>query len=217
MQDPQTASAFFFMPVAAAYLAACAGSLIYDRQLRGAVAEPPFPVSDRPVLDFLLTLAAAAGILLLGSAYRNDWLLPTGSTAAGRVGWMVDNLIIFSPIAAVLWMRRQGTETIFLSSHRWIEKVLLGLGLGVISVSIYLAVVYRALREGNLDGQFIESSLDPPPQLAPHRPALKRVGLEHEFDHDRVVAKAVQAQHLRLIENQGTEHRVLAQLVGDVH
>jgi len=140
MQDPQTASAIFFLPVAAAYLAACAGWLIYDRQLRRTVAEPPLPASDRPVLDFLLTLAAAAGILLWGSVYRHGWLLPTGPTAVGRVAWMVDNLIIFSPIAAVLWMRRQGTETIFLSAHRWLEKILLGLGLGVISVSIYLAL-----------------------------------------------------------------------------
>ncbi len=140
MQDPQTASVFFFMPVAAAYLAACGGWLIYDRVGRGRVAEPPLPTSDRPVLDFLLTLAAAAGILLLGSVYRQGWLLPAGPTAAGRFGWMVDNLIIFSPIAAVLWMRRQGTDTIFLSSHRWFEKILLGLGLGVVSVSIYLGL-----------------------------------------------------------------------------
>jgi hypothetical protein len=140
MQDPQTASAYFFMPVAAAYLAACGGWLIYDRQSRGRVAEPLVPTSDRPLLDFLLTLAAAAGILLLGSVYRQGWLLPTGSTASGRVGWMLDNLIIFSPIALVLWTRGQGPGTIFLSSHRWFEKILLGLGLGVISVSIYLAM-----------------------------------------------------------------------------
>jgi hypothetical protein len=140
MQDPQTASAFFFVPVAVAYLAACGGWLLYDRQFGRTVAEPPLPASDRPVLDFLLVLAAAAGILLLGSVYRQGWLLPAGSSVAGRVGWLVDNLIIFSPIAMVLLARRQGTRTIFLSPHRWVEKIVLGLGLGVISISLYLAL-----------------------------------------------------------------------------
>ena len=59
MQDPQTASAFFFMPVAAAYLVACGGWLLYDRRLRRTVTEPLLAESDRPVLDFLLALAAA--------------------------------------------------------------------------------------------------------------------------------------------------------------
>jgi hypothetical protein len=140
MQDPQTASLFFFMPVAAAYLAACGGWLIYDRRSHGTVVEPPLPDSDRPVLDFLLTLAAGAGILLLGSVYRQGCLLPTGPTLAGRCCWLVDNLIIFSPIAGVLWLRGQGPSTIFLSARRWFEKVLLGLGLGVASVTIYLAL-----------------------------------------------------------------------------
>jgi hypothetical protein len=140
MQDPQTASVFFLLPVAAAYLAACGGWLLYDRRSRGIVGEPPLPDSDRPGLDFLLALAAGAGILLLGSVYRQGWLLPTGPTLAGRCGWLVDNLIIFSPIAGVLWMRGQGTATIFLSPRRWFEKVLLGLGLGVASVAVYLAL-----------------------------------------------------------------------------
>jgi hypothetical protein len=140
MQDPQTAEAFFFVPVAAAYLVACGGWLLYDRRSRGVDLEPPLPKSDRPVLDFLLALAAATGILLLGSVYRHGWLLPTGPSAAGRIGWLVDNLIIYSPIAAVLWLRGQSTDTIFLSSHRWLEKILLGLALGIVSVSIYLGL-----------------------------------------------------------------------------
>jgi hypothetical protein len=143
MQDPQTATLFFFGPVAAAYLAACAGWLIYNRLRPAGQAETPLPDSDRPVFDFLLTLAAAAGILLLGAVYRQGWLLPTDSSSLGRLFWSVDNLIIFSPIAAVLIARRQGPETIFLSSlspARLAEKVALGIGLGVLAVSIYLAL-----------------------------------------------------------------------------
>jgi hypothetical protein len=140
MPDPQTAEAFFFLPVAAAYLAACGGWLLYNRRSREIVIEPPLPASDRPVLDFLLALAAAAGILLLGSVYRHGWLLPTAPTLAGRIGWLVDNLIIFSPLAALLWIRGQSIDTIFLSPRRWFEKILLGLALGIVSVSIYLGL-----------------------------------------------------------------------------
>jgi hypothetical protein len=139
MQDPQAAEAFFFLPVAAAYLAACGGWLLYHCFSRAA-ADPPLQRSDRPVLDFLLVLAAAAGILLLGSVYRHGWLLPSGPTLLGRIGWTIDNLIIFAPIAAVLWLRGQSTDTIYLTSRRLREKILLGLALGVVSVAIYLTL-----------------------------------------------------------------------------
>ena len=140
MQETQTATAFFFAPVAAAYLAICGVWLGYDRLRRPSAGEPPLGASTRPVLDFALAVAAAGGILLLGAVYRQGWLLPAGGGWLGRSFWIVDNGIIYSPIAAVLAVRRQGLETIFLSSHRLVEKTALGLGLGVLAVSLYLAL-----------------------------------------------------------------------------
>lgn len=137
MQDPQTATPFFLLPVAAAYLTACAGWLIYDWRTKLSRSEPPLGRSDHPYWDLLLTFAAAAGILLLGWAYRTGWLLPAGSTALGRVGWIVDNCIIYSPIALVLAARRQGPHTMFLSARRFGEKIVLGLTLGVVSLAVY--------------------------------------------------------------------------------
>ena len=67
MQDPQSATAFFFGPVAAAFTTACCGWLAYDR-LRGTNAnEPPLDSSDKPVRDFVLAVAAAGNDSAAGS------------------------------------------------------------------------------------------------------------------------------------------------------
>lgn len=137
MPDPQTASAIFFAPVAAAYLAACAGWLAFARWQPRLADEAALPNSDRRRLDAALTLLAAAMILTLGWVYRLGWLLPTGASGMGRLGWFVDNLIIYSPIALVLYARRQGTETIFLTTRNLAMKIVLGLVLGAASVGVY--------------------------------------------------------------------------------
>ena len=137
MQDPQTATSFFLAPVAVAYLTACGLWLVYDWRMRLSADEAPLAPSEHPYWDFLLTIVACAGIFLLGAAYRAGWLVGASETAAGRIGWLVDNAIIFSPIAAALFIRRQGPQTIFLSAKRLPEKILLGLALGVLAVSLY--------------------------------------------------------------------------------
>jgi len=137
MDDPQAANSFFLGPVAVAYLTACALWLVYDWRRKLADDEPPLEPSEHPYGDLLAVVAAGAGIFLLGAAYRNGWLVPTGKTSAGRIGWIVDNCIIYSPIAAVLVLRRQGLHTIFLSGRRLAEKVVLGLALGAVAVALY--------------------------------------------------------------------------------
>jgi hypothetical protein len=140
MQDPQTATVFFFGPVAAAFTTVCGGWLVYD-WLRGlSAAEPPLGSSDRPMFDFVLAVAAAGAILLLGAVHGQGWLLPTGSSWLGRIFWILDNAIIYSPIAVVLFARRQGPQTVFLSRHRLVEKIGLGLSLGVVAVAVYFAL-----------------------------------------------------------------------------
>ena len=141
MQDPQSATAYFLLPVAAAYLTACALWLAYDRRFQLRQSEPPLGESNHPYWDLLLTVVAAAAIFMLGAVYRAGWLLPSGDTAAGRIDWLVDNVIIYSPIAAVQAIRRQSSRTMFLSMTRLPEKILLGLALGLIAI-----VVYSALR-----------------------------------------------------------------------
>lgn len=139
-QDPQSTTWFFLGPVATAYLVAAALWLAYDWRYKLCASEPPLEESDHSYWDLLLTVVTAAGIFLFGEVYRRDWLLPAGSTPVGRLGWFVDNLIIFSPIAVVLAVRRQSPRTVFLSPTRLPEKIGLGLALGVIAVTLYSAL-----------------------------------------------------------------------------
>jgi hypothetical protein len=138
METPQQAEASFFGPTAAAYLAACVGWLIVAALLRKRWPRNPLETT-RPYLDFVLCLAAAGGIFALGSAYRAGWLLPTGDGWQGKLNWTIDNLIIYSPIAIVLLLRRQGPATIFLSTDGLPYKLGSGLVLGVGAVLVYLA------------------------------------------------------------------------------
>jgi hypothetical protein len=157
MHDPQTASAFFFVPVAAAYLAVCGLWLLYDGRFKLAASEGPPDQTDHPYWDLLLVFAAAGGIFLLGSVYRAGWLLPAGPSAAGRIGWLLDNCVIFAPIAMVLAARRQSPRTIFLSSTRLPEKLLLGLVLGVVAISIYSGL----RRELHLVPGYLTAAVEP--------------------------------------------------------
>ena len=52
MQDPQSATAFFFVPVAVAYLTACGLWLAYDVRFKLARSEPPLDDSAHPYLDY---------------------------------------------------------------------------------------------------------------------------------------------------------------------
>jgi hypothetical protein len=157
MQDPQTATAYFFLPVAAAYLAACGLWLAWDRWRRLAASEAPPAASEHPYWDLALTVAAAAGVFLLGAAYRGGWLLPTSSTALGRAAWLIDNAIIYSPLALVLIFRRQSPRTMFLSPVRLGEKIVLGLALGVIAVALYSGLRGEL---GEVPG-YLRSALEP--------------------------------------------------------
>lgn len=137
MDSPQQATLLFFGPVAVAYLVAASVWLIYDLKFPGRWLREPLPPSSRPYRDFFLAIIAAAGIGIFGALYRAGWLLPTGDDWTGRLGWTIDNLIIFSPLAVVLIARRQGLETVFACPKQVVTKITAGVVLGVLAVSLY--------------------------------------------------------------------------------
>jgi len=137
----QQASLAFFLPVAAAYLAACAAWYALIRLAPGVWPVQAPPTTDRPRLDFALALVAPLGVLLLGQLYRMGWLLPrVGAPPVRRLLWVANNLIIYAPLFLVLAARRQGLATVYLSARRLWLKVALGLALGALAAALFLAL-----------------------------------------------------------------------------
>jgi len=157
----QEASIFFFLPIIAAYLSACGGWLLITRQYPSLWITPSIKEQKRNFKDIGIAFLAVAGILLLGQIYRSGFLLPTtGESWIFRLNWIIDNLIIYSPIFIVLYLRKQSTSTIFLSMQGFVKKVSFGLGLGILAVIIFLTlrsqlgqfpeVILRSIEPGRL-------------------------------------------------------------------
>jgi len=137
-EEVQTASIRFFLPVTVAYLTACASWLALDRLAFAPRRKGEFPRTRHPWLDLAMAILAAAAILALGSAYRNGWLLPSGPGVLRHLSWAANNLIIFSPIAAVLAIRGQGLDTVLVPVDRIGRRLIIGACLGVLAVSVFL-------------------------------------------------------------------------------
>ncbi|MEX2015511.1 MAG: hypothetical protein WD873_02665, partial [Candidatus Hydrogenedentales bacterium] len=165
MDDVQTNSMYFFAPVAAAYLFACfawyAGTRVWPRLW------PPQPEAKttRPYLDLLLVLVAAVGVLGIGQLYRAGYLIPRPDNEyLGALVWTLNNVLIYSPVAIILWWRGQGLETIFLSPKGLGRKIAVGLLLAAASVILFLAlrweldrlpaIVYRSFTLDALENFF---------------------------------------------------------------
>ena len=138
MPEVQEATSLFFVPTAAAYLGACGGWLAIERYGRDFWPARRESTTDRRYLDLGLLVAAPAAILLLGQVYRAGYLLPTSGGAWGAIGWQLDNLIIYSPIAAVLWYRRQSPATVYLALDGLWRKIVTGTVLALGAVLVFL-------------------------------------------------------------------------------
>ncbi len=130
----------FFVPVAAAYLTACGLWLgVTWRFPRWWPARREL-ITNRRWLDAGLAILAVALILALGAVYRGGYLLPRAEGAWGRLTWALNTLIIYSPIALVLVLRRQGPDTVFMSGAGVGRKAAFGAGCGVVSVALFHAL-----------------------------------------------------------------------------
>lgn len=120
----------------AAYTSLVVATLIlgtlWRRSARGA---PIWPACerielDRPWLDVALLLVSIAGVIGVGQLYMRGLLLPSEG-ALGSVCEAINQALIFSPVALLLVVRRQGPRTAFLPMERFWTRGVAGLGLGV--------------------------------------------------------------------------------------
>lgn len=138
----QQASVFFFLPVVVAYLAACAAWYALDRLRPGLWPRPRDEAGPpRPLVELGLAFAATAGLLAMGQVYRAGLLIPSaGPPVARRMAWIANNLLIYTPIFAVLAWRRQSTETIYLSRAKAWLKLGFGCVTGLACVALFLTL-----------------------------------------------------------------------------
>lgn len=136
VDDVQTATADFFIPVAAAYGAALIGWWwIASRWPQVWPAEADAE-TRRPWLDLGVCVAVMLAILGMGQLYRVDWLLPK----RGLWNYTINQALIYAPLFAALLARRQSGSTVWLTRHNLGRKVGIGLALGFLAVVVFLAL-----------------------------------------------------------------------------
>lgn len=157
MEQVQEASWYFFVPLVAAYGAAIGAWVLITRLWPRTWPEPLPLRTERKWLDFGLMFAGVAALAAISAAHRAKMLLPQPSGWLGVLAWNVNVLLIYSPIFVIPLLRRQSLETIYLSFRRLGTKVLMGIGLGLLSVGLF----YFLRGEGQALGAWMERVASP--------------------------------------------------------
>lgn len=138
MEPVQTPATFFFAPVTVAYALACSLYFLSHRSL-WPPQEPP--VSTRKWLDLALSFAACAAVLLVGQLYSNGLLIPgADNRRLNALAWIANNALIYSPIFFVLALRKQGLDTVYLSSRNLLPKIAFGLAASLAGIVMFVAL-----------------------------------------------------------------------------
>ena len=124
------------VPLVLSYLVALGGWLLASH-LPGEVW-PRIPVQtfDRPWKEFGIAVAGALGILAVGQLWIRGIRLPEEGSLGPVLG-SLNQLLIFSPILAVVLIRRQSWSTAWLPRGKVVARVLIGLLLACLAVGSY--------------------------------------------------------------------------------
>lgn len=154
MEEIMQSNLFFIIPLTLAYGSVCAlWFLLASKSSRWPIT--PIKSSTKPWLDFGLSLAAAISILAIGQLYSHGLLIPkTESKTLNGLIWMLNNVIIFSPIFFTLFFRKQGLETVFLSG----KKLPIKIGFGLLASAVGIIVFVGLRGEWGRLGSIIMSS-----------------------------------------------------------
>jgi len=150
MEEIQTSTLHFFGPVFAAYTLACAVNWSvwwkYPDWWRVEMINP-----DKPWAELLMGVLAAMGVIGIGRLYSADFLIPkSGNEVIDGWLWMLNNLLIFSPIFLVMIIRRQGLSTAWISLKGLHFKLLTGLVAAILSLITFLAFRGEMSRIGSI-------------------------------------------------------------------
>lgn len=140
MEEIMQSNTFFIVPLALAYGSMCGLWFLINRKKNWWTLDTIKP-SERPWLDFSIALISVVAIIGIGQLYSAGYLIPnTKSTIANRFIWMVNNVLIFSPIGIALFLRKQKLTTVFLSKNQWPKKLAFGIIASLMGISIFLTL-----------------------------------------------------------------------------
>lgn len=130
------------IPLTLAYALALGGWCIAARVLPGVWPRTPFEPLARPWREFIVALLGVVGVLVIGQLWTRGIRLPEEGTL-GPLTRSINQLLIFSPMLVVMLVRRQPWTTAWLPRPRIAVRLLVGLLLAALAVT-----VYSVLREG---------------------------------------------------------------------
>jgi hypothetical protein len=131
-----------YPPLVVAYVVALAGWLLTSRLLPGLWPRRPIERFARPAKEFGIALVGAVGVLAMGQLWSRGIRLPE-SGALGPLAASINQVLIFAPIPLVLLIRRQPWTSAWLPRARIAPRLLAGVVLASLAVT-----VYSLLRDG---------------------------------------------------------------------
>ena len=129
-------------PLVLAYMVALGGWLLANRLLPAVWPDDPDEVIARPWREFGIAVLGAMGILAMGQLWIRGIRLPEQG-AIGPLLSSINQLLIFAPILLIMVIRRQPWTTAWLPRARIAKRILVGIVLASVAVT-----VYSLLRDG---------------------------------------------------------------------
>lgn len=138
MEEIMQSNAFFMLPITVAYGTICVSWFLLDRRgfsWQVDVIRKP----DKPWLEFVLAIVSVIAVLGVGQLYSHGYLVPTSDrpTLAG-LSWMLNNVLIFSPIWLSVVLRKQSLSTVFISKHQLLRKLIFGLAASLLGILVFV-------------------------------------------------------------------------------
>ena len=119
-----------------AYLVALAGWLLASRLLPKVWPSGPAEGMAKPWREFGFALIGAIGVLAMGQLWTKGIRLPEGGVLGPILG-SINQLLIFAPMLLAVIVRRQPWTTAWLPWPRIATRLLVGLALATLAVTVY--------------------------------------------------------------------------------
>ncbi|MEM9078344.1 MAG: hypothetical protein AAGC43_14975 [Bacteroidota bacterium] len=135
-QDIQQSELIFYLPLVASYVVACFLAYVIFKKNKvwgiPSVFEP-----QKPWQELVFAFIAVLCIFILGRIYDAGFLV---SSRYNSIAWIINNLIIYSPIFILVTLRKQPMVTLWISRKNLVLKVVTGFFCAFLGVFVFIAL-----------------------------------------------------------------------------